>query len=375
MAQASSSKVRKRVSSVVSALDVVATIGLQISTVVFACSAVYLLWAIFEGNIASVMTMPTKDADRIVLHLVWACKALTVSGITLCICAGVKYRADNIAGYALLLWGILLCWGLPIIVNNTIRSADISRNWVQGALTFVIINAFKSVGIASMVVSGPFILVDFWYRLVGVRRDYPQARTASTEPGRNALIKYFCWQMPYCREHMRGYCQAFKSKKPCWRLKSGCYCDEDLLLRSMQKSGPAKVELLKDSFAQIAKSPTSTLTPAQKRARCRQCFIYGEHQKQKYRLISPLVFPAVAGALWVYYTPIMDALSKMLADIDKFAQTVSFVQVGQGSLGNQVGSSAISSDVANWILLGCLGLVIASYLLRGLEYLIFDLQV
>ena len=361
-------------------LDRLVPLAISLSTVLFAIATAYALYAIFEGNLAAVQNMSPDDKERIVNNVTLASNILMLSGVLLCICMAIKHRTDNVVGYMLVLWGAILCWGAPIVVRELLKSANIGSNPFQEELTGGVLLSLRSVGISSLLCSVPLILVDFWYKLVGSRRDYPSAKAGasavSQEAGgaEKALIHYNCWQMHYCRENLRKYCKAYETKKPCWRMKSGCYCDEDMLLRAMTKSPSQKVELLKESYAQAAQTNSKSLTPAQKRQRCRQCFIYTEHQKQKYQILSPLVFPIVGLVMYMFYSDIMSLMAAALAEVDKLAKAASFIEQS-GSISNSVTQSGSSSDVAQWVLIGCLGLMLASYLLQGLEYLIFELQV
>ena len=52
---------------------------------------------------------------------------------------------------------------------------------------------------------------------------------------KNNNVKMFqrCWDTYHCKESLRKVCPAYKSRKSCWRVKSGCFCDENLLMRSI----------------------------------------------------------------------------------------------------------------------------------------------
>ena len=78
----------------------------------------------------------------------------------------------------------------------------------------------------------------------------------------------------------------------------GCMCDERILLKAAAGKGPDN-----ESYRGIMKSLgldkpiESSLAGQIKRARCRRCNIFLDHQKQKYRLLAPLVFPIVGIAI------------------------------------------------------------------------------
>ena len=113
----------------------------------------------------------------------------------------------------------------------------------------------------------------------------------------------------------------------------------------------------------------------QKRERCRQCFLYAEHQKQKYRILSPLVFPAAIGIMYAFYKPITMFLDKALAFTDRFASKVSFLPKATNMPPNPWANLDATAVVVQWIMLICLGLVLVTYMLRLLEYCIFKWQI
>ena len=111
---------------------------------------------------------------------------------------------------------------------------------------------------------------------------------------------------------------------------------------------------------------TPSMSAKQKRLRCRRCVIYSEHQRQKYRVLSPLMFPAVAIAFYVFYAQLVRLLGIVYANTDRF---VSFVTAHpQQVVGSEQHVFTVLAIVWLWI-------VVLSYALRLLEYLIFDLQV
>jgi len=373
MAQAFSGKTSMKLEKVLPIVDAVTKVTILIGGIVTAVTALYLLWNIFQGNISEIINMPQKQADQSVLYILWSCKLLILGGMMLIISVAARSRDDSYLGYAMLGLGVLLCWGFPVLVNSSLQTASSNDNWVQGALVFMIVNAFKTIGITSMIASVPYILVDLWSSIQGVRRECPKPTGIAKDPENTetTFIRYYCWQMPYCRVHLRSHCKAYAAHKACWRIKNGCYCDEEMLLKAMTKNPSMGAQLQKQASFQ----KSGEMNAAQKRARCRQCFIYSEHQKQKYRMISPFVFPAVGLFIWMFYEPLFGLLTNLMAKADQFAKAASFLPANQSSLGSGALGSSSSTETAAWILIACIGLAVASYVLRGLEYLVFELQV
>ncbi len=103
--------------------------------------------------------------------------------------------------------------------------------------------------------------------------------------------------------------------------------------------------------------------------RCKRCFIYARHQADKYRVLSPLVFPAVVLAMWAYYPVISAWLLIGFGKIDRFMSFLTLRPVGSSFELGSDGTILVGLSVV-W-----LALIGISYALRALEYLVFDLQV
>lgn len=341
--------------------------------VVFALSATYLLWGILGEYLRNIDKLPQEEIRRLTSNVLFACNVMNSSGMLLAICYGIRYYAEEITGYVLLIAGGLIYWGVPYLTGISIHdSASMALR-----LPVYIANTFMHVGFIIMVMCPPLILIDMWRRITHVReaplRDFAKSADVQETAARsNSIFTLYCWQSPYCRTHLRKYCSAFKQHNACWRTKSGCFCDEDMILRTLQ--GDAATAAPGRVAQRTAFSKPRDLTAAQKRERCRQCFLYADHQNKKYRLLSPLVFPAAFFVLWTYHVPAKDFLGKILQAMAVGVGNMSFIPETQ-NVANQWASTQAASDSVEWIFLSCLALIVATYILRGLEYLIFDLQI
>jgi hypothetical protein len=343
----------------------------MIGGLLFAISAAYLLWGILGDSLRGVNNLSPTDLKRITGNVLFACSIMKTSGIVLAIAIGVRFYAEEITGYALLIAGGLIYWGVPYLAGISIHDATNSAL----RLPVFIADTFMQVGMISMVMCPPLILLDMWRRITNVRSAPLREGTKSPEleepTGTNSIFSFYCWQSPYCRAHLRRYCKAFKQHSACWRTKSGCFCDEDMILRTLQgNSATASVIAAnKPSF-----SKKREYTSTQKRERCRQCFLYADHQNKKYRLMSPLVFPIAVFIVWTYHVPAKEYLGKFIEALAVGVGNMSFIPETQ-NVANQWASTPAASDSVEWIFLSCLGLIMATYMLRGLEYLIFELQI
>lgn len=110
-------------------------------------------------------------------------------------------------------------------------------------------------------------------------------------------------------------------------------------------------------------------TPAEKRQRCRTCVIYDFHQKQKYKLISPLVFPVVLGLIWKIYPNILAVVRSAIELTERFVQRAAFLPQPQNQPTHDVPEVVLALIVV-W-----LAVISVSYALRFLEFCIFKVQI
>ena len=362
---------RKSKGLILDAIETVTTWGWQGGGLVFIAASVYLLWGILDGSLANTASMQLADRTRVLDNIALFCKVMSASGIILVLSAAIRYYNNEITGYILLIGGALLHWGMPMAIASAFQQVSLAA--ISESL-YNIVGNFRIVGIIAVVTALPFILADFWFKIQGVRRDVPRkavvvGKGKADEPPKSRF-HIFCWQMPFCRDYLRGFCKAYEQRKSCWRIKSGCYCDEDMILRVMKTSNTGKMAGFDQKFSDVAGGKSRDMTAAQRRERCRQCFLYVEHQKQKYRMLSPLAFPATAFILWTYFKPMKAVLSSALLFTDKLAGNMSYGQYSQ-----QWTNAQATSETVLWLFLGCVGLILVTYVLRALEYAIFDLQV
>ena len=353
-------------------VDRLTVLGLQVGGGAFVLVSVYLLWGIISGTLTNLSSLAAEDLQRVLKNVQFACKVLTASGVVLVFSGAIRYYLDEITGYLLLISGAVLHWGIPMAVGSSLQQVSFEA----ASLPAYVTAQYSLVGVVALVAAVPFIIADFWFKLRGVQRRTARGAiiVSKEEELPRSRFHIFCWQMPYCRDYLRKFCRAYEQRKSCWRIKSGCYCDEDMILRVMKRSSTSKVPGFDQRYTEVA-GKTKDLTPAQKRQRCRQCFLYQEHQKQKYRMLSPLAFPAGVAIMWVYLKPVKLLLHEALEFTDRFAGQISFGTGAQQAVTSQWANAPATSNTIEWLFLVCIGLILVTYLLRALEYFVFDLQV
>jgi hypothetical protein len=181
------------------------------------------------------------------------------------------------------------------------------------------------------------------------------------EAGTQNVFMGKCWQLPFCRKFVREKCPIYHAKRTCWRELVGCMCEEQVIRNAMENKPVSKEALL--SGAAIPRN--NRLTEAQKRERCKNCVIYNEHQRHKYKL----TMPAVVGAILLIYAIGRPFLVPATAATMKTINTV--VQKGTyGALGTKEPPVVFTE-----LLLAVFFIIGLTYSMKVVEYLIFKLKV
>jgi len=175
-----------------------------------------------------------------------------------------------------------------------------------------------------------------------------------------------CWQLPFCRKFVRERCPIYHSRRTCWKEQVGCMCEEQVIRDAMDN----KV-IPKDALAAANYIPRNNrLTSAQKFERCKQCVIYNEHQKHKYKALLPAIGLSFLAIYILLRGPLLDATTGIIEGIDRMIGRATFRETA--NVGRTVTESGIPFQE---ILLVCFMVVAFAYVLRLLEYLVFKLKV
>ncbi|MCE5323053.1 hypothetical protein LLG46_07035 [bacterium] len=356
---------------IVAFLDNISSLGLKLGIPVATVAVAYLLWVIFGPRFAHMDKLSAADSDYLINSAVMACKGLTIASIAIVASVMIRLFYDEIVGQTLSVLGLLLYFGTPEALARFVHV----QNARAASLALAIVNEFCIVG-AICVLPGLVLVVRdgilrIW-RGISVRRVLESRWGDEREREKKKKPKIYgnCWDMAYCRDFVRRVCPAFKKKRPCWRIKVGCYCDEHTILMAMasQGDGNESYEGILHSLGIDGQSKQPKVSAKVKRIRCRRCGIYAEHQRQKYRLLSPMVFPAMIFAVYLLYGHIARYVSVALEKTDQFIGFLSYKSVASASYASD--SHVLTNIAVVW-----LTIILISYTLRTLEYLIFDLQV
>ncbi|MGQ9581070.1 MAG: hypothetical protein ACUVT8_09015 [Armatimonadota bacterium] len=355
-------------SQILALIDRLTGLGIRVGGILAGLSFVYILAILLGGHLK--VPLKHESLERVYLEqsLSIAVRALVFATGAVVASLIIRFPQEEATGKFLSLAGGMLYFGGPPFVAWTMQGRIADGN----LLGLDILSAIRAAGGIAMFPGLVLVVRDAILRVWtgATTRKMIVRKTYKTPVLSRIKLWESCWDMEFCRDFVRRICPAFAEKKPCWRIKIGCYCDERTILKAMTQDSTDNVHaqgIIKTlKLDQPVKDP---LTSKLKRQRCRHCVIYAEHQREKYRFSSPLVFPAVAMVMYAYYNPLREFISQILTRTDRF---LSFLVYKSGNT-----NSYISSDieVLTTVAIVWLAITTISYSLRTLENLIFELQV
>jgi hypothetical protein len=276
------------------ALDPVAFWIFRVALFGAAASLLYLLYATFAGRIGQ-PGVPAALAHSLtttatILH--WSLILLAISGVWLSL--DMAYLGLSLIGIGLLIhFGVP--WALLGYVGQTKLVAALAAILRSTGFAIAVIGVLKQ---AYELMIWAIALPDRMKMKadIGSRQIEPAQRRIAREA--NMLSP--CWKLPFCREVIRKQCPAFLAKKTCWKFRRGCYCDEEMIGR-----------IIRGESLEAIKSPTRLSRTG--KPPCDRCHIYLEHQGYKFKMLSPLAFPAtviIVYFLWPLYVTLFTAFGK-----------------------------------------------------------------
>jgi hypothetical protein len=264
--------------------------------------------------------------------------------------------------------GAALLFFSPLFLPSLVYSGQPPGEVGQRAL-----GAFQSAGMVAGVLAIGVTIVDLLVRVQlrskqGSKADQLKyGKGLKEERDIKDVFMGKCWQLPFCRKFVRERCPIYHSKRTCWKERVGCMCEEQVIRDAM-----AGKVIPKDSVAAATFIPYNMkLTMGQKEERCRQCVIYNEHQKHKYKLTLPMTFVFFAGLYILARVPLLSVMDTILQGLDRM--------IGRATL--RPDASGVTSTISTSgipfqeILLICFLVVAFTYALKLIEFLIFKLKV
>jgi hypothetical protein len=217
-------------------------------------------------------------------------------------------------------------------------------------------------GIAVLALIAEVILRIRVRMLQGSKSDQLKFGKGIVEERRQNQFMGKCWQLPFCRKFVRERCPIYHARRTCWKERVGCMCEEEVISNAMQNKA-----IPKDIVAAARYIPVNNkLSAGQKKLRCRQCVIYNEHLKHKYRLALPATVAAFGLLYVIFRGPMLDFSQQAILSINKW------------SLSNTGGAVQIQTSgvmIFREVLVDSVMFVLLAYVLKLLEYFFFKLKV
>lgn len=231
--------------------------------------------------------------------------------------------------------------------------------------------AFQTSGTLFAIIAAIVLIVDIGLRVkdrmsFGMKADQLKfGKGIKEEVGAQNTFMGKCWQLPYCRKFVRERCPIFHAKKACWREKVGCMCEEEVIRSAMENRA-----IPRDMVAAAKYIPQNNkLTLSQKKSRCKQCVIYNEHQKHKYRLYLAVLNVGYVAFAILFWSPLSGVTNSLVHGMESVYKNMTFKDSGLEKMLNA------STIPFTGLLQAAILLIIFTYCLKTLEYLIFKLKV
>ena len=358
-------------SRVIGLIEQVTGTGLKVGIPVFIVAAGYLLYIALGPHLRQMAQMDQAHRAYLTNSVGISLQAFVFAGMVIVGSLILRMYGQEVVGQGLSVAGALLYFGGPALLAFAVPEQASKGN----VLLAEVVGGFRYVGGVCLLPGLTLVLRDAILRIwtgISVKRIMERRWGDEEQRKRKSKPKIYgnCWDLEYCRDFVRQSCPAFTSKKSCWRLKVGCYCDERTVMQAIANYG-GKDEHAKNIMHRLGLDGPgrSQLTNAQKRARCRRCGIYSEHQRQKYRVLSPAVFPAAALLFYLSYNTVAMWMGTALAKTDQFLR---FLTYKTTDTHYQIGTD---SHMLTVVAMVWVAIILVSYSLRLLEYLVFELQV
>jgi len=344
--------------------DVVTWLGLAIVAMVL----VYVLGGVFTG---SLFRTPADQMARVVKVVDRASEWMMYAAVVVSYLATIRTKEAKVEiGFGVLVGGLFFWFGFPALAMWMANSKFLETNQASEVLA----QNFKLTA-QIMLCALLYPTIEWLWRGLrnvplkkkqdeqvsksGLRREPPKGPKPKVKP--NALSP--CWHLPYCRDYLVEMCPAFKAKKRCWKFGGGCFCDSrmiEAMLMGLSKQaakgsagGQAYLRSEIEARNQVAKQRL-------KKTPCHRCFIYLEHQKLKYDVLNPLMYPLAAGLMYFGYEPVVKPLwTQAQGWLTNLWATLAFQEVSQTpeAIAQIAGAEAVTVMVA---------VLIGMYLLLGL---------
>jgi len=349
-------------------------------------AAAYLVLGIVGGGLAGFDPLSKEEHLRILGNIALATQALQIGMAVGALGAAIAYFSVDTIGYLIFAGAAAVYLGIPFLCHLSPNSQTPSY------ATGIAFQAFFHAAPAPGVIGALLIGRDIVKRLIDAIQNRPinhvdltygSEALAAPKPVRTSILAK-CWEGPYCREFIRPHCPIFISRKACWREKRGCYCEEDIVSAAAAKVNGIVLDMAPSASQNYANAPSTIsgsgyssnvyrkpeLTMAQKIQRCKYCVIYNEHEREKYKLLVPVVIVGTIALCGIFSPLLRDGVGGVLGFTQGIVNKFSY-----GSSTTEIAKLTDPGPTVEWIFVGAFTVMIVSKMLQVLEWVCFKAQI
>ena len=338
--------------------------------IIVAMVLIYILGGVITGRM---FQTPPDQMQRVLKVVNRAADWLMYTAIIVSYLTTLRTREAKVEiGFAVLVGALFLWYGFPWLARYMAQTKYLTTNAASEAVA----RKFATTG---QIMLGAMLWPVCEYLWRGVR-NVPLRKKQDEELGKTPLRREApkgpkpkvkpnllspCWHLPYCRDYLVEMCPAFKARKRCWKFGGGCFCDNrmiEAMLMGLAKQG-AKQGGGQAYLRSEIEARNTVAKQRSKRTPCHRCFIYLEHQKLKYEVLNPLMYPLAAGLVYFGYQPVIKPLwTQAQGWLSSLWATLAFQEINQTpeALAQVAGAEAVTVMVATllgmYLLLGLLRL-------------------
>jgi len=326
----------------------------------------YYVWAIVGGYLAR----PVNVNPLILSNLAIMGRALVVASILGTIT--LLYLTFEEVAWAVLagVVGAGFLFGTPLLIASYAQGAQSESVGIVTAYT-------KWAGQAVLVLVVARVLLELAMYVAAGPKERPEEKAEAEKFKRvgaiTAKLWARCWDMPFCHDAVRDTCPAYVNRKTCWKFGYGCMCNPKLIEALIRAStgGHATTRRAEGEYLRSDLEADVALSSAQRTIPCVKCPIYVEHQRQKYKIINPIVIVLTLTGLILGYAPIMDLYRRFLQVLSSLAARFTLTdQVDPRQWFNYLDTPAVR--IFFYVIMGTIFL---AYILKSVEWLVLNKKV
>ncbi len=341
-----------------------------------ALALIYLVLAVLTGALARAST--ATDAAR----FSWVGLFLTYGVIALCLALLIRNYDDDSLIVMFGIAGAAIYLGLPMLLQYGLsRSGDFttenrSVQTLNGQFMFLGLFVWAVAALRACIFAVDRLISDTDAEgLPTSNRDIiskaaarPLKPNVATRKGPFAR----CWEQPHCIDFIKEVCRPYADKRSCWKLQSGCMCDVRYLYEAMRKDNTMGIRADEGMDDLIPDAANMGGGDHERKLFCKDCRIYLEHQRRKFRVLSPLSVP-ITGVIVLALAPLFNVAYHGL--ISAVGRGISFMWLTDA---REVVAERFVNDMSNqtavYAALAMFGLFLLSAVMRFIEWMTLEMK-